>query len=654
MPSNSRRAATVRVGAKKRGVARKIPHECPTPLNNEWIDPPGFAEALRLHLARYQESYLLLHRAVIRPGETFDPATIKGWCSGKRTPRSTGSLEMLARIEARYVLPKGYFRAKLPHQARAPAGLNLEGTSRAEQRRLAWHLPDDFNDRPLAERGEILNWVRTVVISGATEYRRYQAEASKNRYGLCFPSLTGRKPQQNSAKLSEDERAAYHDDDALLSNKIAPPGLTAEITQLIRFKSATLTDIGFQRSGVWNEETTAMRLEHLGLMFGAMVASPKGPIDGLGIPMRHLTLAMLVIPRLWDWYVQWREKRRGFFTRWEVDMLRNGMAFTRQETGWLRQMSSLADRLVPIEGIVTEDEIDVLRADWSAACDRLHAHGSARAKEIERVARVHRDPFEPILPVLEADSPVGEYRKIADEILRLAPDADRHPRAAAEAARSFLLIRLGLHLGLRQKNLRQLLVCPRDRTPRTERQLEILKRGEIRWSDRDSGWEVFIPAVAFKNAGSSFFGGRPFRLVLPDLGDLKRHIDHYVRRHRDVLLGGAEDPGTLFVKTAKVTSRDAAYDSNTFYEAWRLVIQRYGIFNPYTGRGAIAGLLPHGPHNIRDVLATHILKQTGSFERASYAIQDTPEMVAKHYGRFLPQDKSALAAQILNQVWMAA
>lgn len=77
----------------------------------------------------------------------------------------------------------------------------------------------------------------------------------------------------------------------------------------------------------------------------------------------------------------------------------------------------------------------------------------------------------------------------------------------------------------------------------------------------------------------------------------------------------------------------------------------YGIKNPYTGRGAIEGLLPHGPHNVRDVLATHILKQTGSYEQASYAIQDTPDMVAQHYGRFLPQDKSALAAQILNQVW---
>lgn len=71
-------------------------------------------------------------------------------------------------------------------------------------------------------------------------------------------------------------------------------------------------------------------------------------------------------------------------------------------------------------------------------------------------------------------------------------------------------------------------------------------------------------------------------------------------------------------------------------------------------RNGVWGLLPHGPHNVRDVLATHILKQTGSYEQASYAIQDTPEMVQSHYGRFLPQDKAALAAKILNQVWEAA
>lgn len=226
----------------------------------------------------------------------------------------------------------------------------------------------------------------------------------------------------------------------------------------------------------------------------------------------------------------------------------------------------------------------------------------------------------------------------------------RYPRAAAESVRSFLMLRFGLHLGLRQKNLRELLIRPRGTLPTSERQLTALKRGELRWSARDGGWEVFIPSSAFKNANSSFFRKMPFRLLLPDLAGLYQQIDAYVSVHRAALLNGADDPRTFFVKTVKTTSRDAAYDQNSFYEAWRLIIQRYGIHNPYTGQGAIKGLLPHGPHNVRDVLATHILKQTGSYEQASYAIQDTPDTVAKHYGRFLPHDKAALAAQILNRV----
>ena len=255
---------------------------------------------------------------------------------------------------------------------------------------------------------------------------------------------------------------------------------------------------------------------------------------------------------------------------------------------------------------------------------------------------------------LEADSPIGEYRRIAEEIVRLMPSAGRYPRPAAEAMRSLLLIRLGLHLGIRQRNMRELLLCPRGGTPRSERQLEAQRCDELRWSTKEKGWEVLIPAAAFKNANSSFFAKRPYRLLLPDVGDLYRFIDRYIRIHRPVLLNGAPDPGNFFVKTVKSTSREAAYSQSAFYEAWRLTIQRYGIFNPYTKRGAIEGLLPHGPHNVRDVLATHILKETGSYEQAGYAIQDTADVVAQHYGRFLPENKIALAAKVINQVWAVA
>ena len=35
---------------------------------------------------------------------------------------------------------------------------------------------------------------------------------------------------------------------------------------------------------------------------------------------------------VWDWYVWWRERHSGFYTAWEIDMLRIALALTRQET----------------------------------------------------------------------------------------------------------------------------------------------------------------------------------------------------------------------------------------------------------------------------------------------------------------------------------
>jgi len=327
------------------------------------------------------------------------------------------SLDILQRIEQHYDLPKGYFKSKLPHPGRAPTGCRANGVTAAELRRLAWHLPDDFNNCPEAERQEILHWVRTVVISGTTDYRRYQAAAMKLRYAIRFPSLTGRKVEAVLQDADEFESSVGGDPEWLPSTVDAPSMLAEEMSDLVRFKSATLTDIGFQRTGVWGEETSAQKIEHLGLMFGALAASPDGAISGLGVALPKLCFAMLIFPKVWDWYVRWRESRRGFYTCWEVDMLQLGKALVRRDTGWLRQNPRIADRLCPIDDLISAEDIDEINADWHLACDTLHAHLSARAKEVEHVARVHRDPFEPILPILEADSPVGEYRKITDEIL---------------------------------------------------------------------------------------------------------------------------------------------------------------------------------------------------------------------------------------------
>lgn len=61
--------------------------------------------------------------------------------------------------------------------------------------------------------------------------------------------------------------------------------------------------------------------------------------------------------------------------------------------------------------------------------------------------------------------------------------------------------------------------------------------------------------------------------------------------------------------------------------------------------------MPHGPHVVRDVLATHVIKKTASYDLAAYAIQDTPEVVKSYYARFLPEEKTGMAALVLNKVW---
>ncbi|WP_309085511.1 hypothetical protein [Chelativorans sp.] len=93
---------------------------------------------------------------------------------------------------------------------------------------------------------------------------------------------------------------------------------------------------------------------------------------------------------------------------WEVDMLRIAMALTRAETGWLRQSPHLADHLVPIPGLVSREEITAARREWNVACDVCHKHCAGRIKEVQRVAKVHRDPFEPTGKRVSRLNPSGE------------------------------------------------------------------------------------------------------------------------------------------------------------------------------------------------------------------------------------------------------
>ncbi|MEG3085137.1 hypothetical protein U1707_15910 [Sphingomonas sp. PB2P12] len=176
---------------KSRGPKPRAVVEFPQPVALTWDDPPTFSEAFALHLERHGDNCHHLHRAIIARDEAFDRKKFQSWKFGRKMPATLQSFKILERVERRYRLPSGYFRDKLTAAAKAPRGHKLADVADSERRRMAWHLPDDLDQRRAAERAEIIDWVRTVIVSGATDYRRYQAEALRHRYGLRFPPLDG-------------------------------------------------------------------------------------------------------------------------------------------------------------------------------------------------------------------------------------------------------------------------------------------------------------------------------------------------------------------------------------------------------------------------------------------------------------------------------
>lgn len=98
-----------------RGPQPKPISPFPEPLFEATDDPASFQDALVYQMRRFGESYWQLYRAVVRLGETFDDKTLLSWVRGERVPRSLTSFEILSRIERRYRLGQGYFKAKLPH-----------------------------------------------------------------------------------------------------------------------------------------------------------------------------------------------------------------------------------------------------------------------------------------------------------------------------------------------------------------------------------------------------------------------------------------------------------------------------------------------------------------------------------------------------------
>ena len=194
--------------------------------------------------------------------------------------------------------------------------------------------------------------------------------------------------------------------------------------------------------------------------------------------------------------------------------------------GFVSQSRELRERLSEVPDFITKQDLERSR-NWAKACRFARAHIAKRIKEVNAFAvQKGRDPFEALLPALDAENPRNVYDSICDEIRGRMPDGSS-PIRRAEALRALMLIRIGLILPLRQKNLRELLVClPGDR-PKSFKELKLLKRGDSSIRPRSGMADSHSREALKMNIESSF--DDEMELPIPDIDGLYEEIAEYLQ-----------------------------------------------------------------------------------------------------------------------------
>lgn len=516
---------------------------------------------------------------------------------------------------------------------------------------LNWHLPEDFAFRSDTERDVIARWLKDVFETPTSKHRDliHRLADREKGFDLWTAADIGPVQRTNGLPFSDAPDTRRQRRKRPKERPLAPPRLQGEWDAVLRFKTGALTPLGYERLTSWTRETASGQSNAFGLLFAFIAAKPNRKHRGLAVGGSRLSLALLIHPRVMEAYLSERMRHRGFANLSDVHLLMTVAALFRARTGWMAQTPSLASRLSPIADLVSSEEIDAVQADWAGACEAFVRYAETRSRDLRRFVSSTRDPLDAVTALLVHPRPLSLYRRIPQEVLRWAPDEREDPFGAALACQAALVVRLAMQTGFRQRCLRQLLVAPKGRRPRSLEQLTQLRRGELQWDTRRGHWHAVVPRTGFKNAASPVFANGAYIAPLPDPGPLNDLIEAFLGRHRKVLIGRRGDPGTLFVNPVEWAA--AEFTDAVFYQYYRAIIAQYGVYNPFTGRGAVPGIKPHGSHCVRALVATHVLGRTGSFDDAAYAIQDTVGVTRRYYARFVSVERAAIVSDVLESVW---
>jgi integrase len=595
--------------------------------------PADFRPALEMAMKRAGTNNVQLAKK-----SGVEEVTIRVWVEGCATP-SRSSLGLIELLENALNLPSqtlvsklGKYRSIRFQAADYPEFVTVDGKDiriRNNDRmlpRLRPLLPDDFHLRPMEERKEIIIWLIVNLIGPANEYRKRQREYIRSPYIV----------------------------------KKLPSFVEAEWKEILDFKMSELPPQGMSRNNSWSVSTARMYHKEICRLLGALVlpTEAKNPrMRGHGLDAEAFSLSMLACPDILDWFVRWKAlrrcddgdlaessegglgdneeaKKKEKYSFHDADAIFCLGALFAPDGGFFPQRPDFAHHLKPIPGYIDETFIESAQNEWNTVCSKAYSSYIKLFESIEKVARQLRDPFEPILPILKSDKPIRALKYFAQSIFDDMPDPATAPLQAAAVMRNHLIVMIMGITALRSKNARRLSYND-DNT------------GQLHKEGKE--WVIEISWTEFKNKESSFFGTPDkktnYRMVLPDKDCLYYKIEEYVKVHRLTLLDGKHS-NFFFINSSK----RPLFTKNRLYSLYRNLTMRYLAYNPYRNTG-IPGVLPHGPHCVRHIVCTHVLKIRGNEKQAGFSIQDTGRTARKFYGRFVTEDKVRLVDEIIREAW---
>jgi hypothetical protein len=419
-----------------------------------------------------------------------------------------------------------------------------------------------------------------------------------------------------------------------------PQRAAEELRELVRFKTAPDAPHGMRRTpdrrddGTWGEDSVREAEAFLRVLI-AVLAMPRSE-GGLALDPEDFTIALVAVPgvvcRVRDWLRARHKEGTGSLTI----LLSRAVALINPDTGWVKHLPHLAERLPLIEGFVTESMKGEARKDWPAFCEKSRVDLQTHLTALLRDGSRGRHPFAPIRAILALPQPMAVMLELAERLRADIPPKALQPWSYAVGMRDLAIVEVLNETALRRKNLVQLRYC---RTEDLHRWADEDPNLSIIYFDEARGcYRVKIYYKRFKNWRSKFFGpphnkhNYEFDLDPALNGMLTEYFEHA----RPLLLKGKNYDWAFPCAPGKggrgPLSREGV--SAMFNE---LTI-RYIAYNHITGTG-MRGVEPFSIHCVRHIKATHVLKETRDYKDAGAAIQDTAEMAELHYADYGPKDR---------------